>query len=277
MKISRPLAFPALAWLSFFLLGPLLMVLALSFATRGVYGGVEWTLSFASYDRVFSFQTLQVLWRSLLLAFATATVCSGLGLLCAWFMATVSARWRLRLLGMIALPFLTNLVIRVYAIKHFVGVNGPLQFFLHWFEIPFDPFALTANAWLVWYGLISTYLPFAVLPLYGAFEKFDFQLVEAAKDLGAGPWSLLSRVIAPALKGPLAGSFFLVFIPCLGEYVIPDLLGGAKTMLWGNLITEQFLKARDWPLGAALAVTLLGSFGIVLVLWSLWSRRGRRE
>ncbi|MBX3041739.1 MAG: ABC transporter permease [Bdellovibrionaceae bacterium] len=253
------------------------MVVILSFSTRGVYGGIEWTLSFASYERVFSVRTAQVLWQSFLLAFSTAVVCSVLGLLCAWYMTTVSSKWRPWLLGMIALPFLTNLVIRVYAIKHFVGVNGPVQFFLRAFEIPYDPFSLTANSWLVWYGLISTYLPFAVLPLYGAFEKFDFQLVEAAKDLGAGSWSLLVKVIAPALSAPLAGAFFLVFIPCLGEYVIPDLLGGAKTMLWGNLITEQFLKARDWPMGAALAVTLLGCFALILGVRSLLLARRHRE
>lgn len=274
MKPARWLAGAPLLWLGFFILGPLLLVLTISFATRGTYGGLEWVLSFSSYERVFSSLTLRILGRSLFLAASTALVCCFVGLLCAWVIATAPLRWRMWLLGLIALPFLTNLVIRVYAIKYFVGPLGPLQFVLQSLGIPYDPFALTANSWLVWYGLLSTYLPFAVLPLYGAFEKFDFQMIEAAKDLGANSWSQLRRVVLPGLQGPLLGSFFLVFIPALGEYVIPDLLGGAKTVLWGNLITEQFLKARDWPMGASLAVTLVALFGLLFLLRTWWVKRG---
>ncbi|MBX3033228.1 MAG: ABC transporter permease [Bdellovibrionaceae bacterium] len=272
MKSGVRLGGPALAWLCFFILAPLGLVLLISFAQRGIYGGIQWDFGAGNYSRLFSPETLLIVWDSLRLAFFTAVVCVFLGLLSAWAMATASEKRRPWLLGLIALPFLTNLIIRVYAVKSVVAANGPLPFLLTSLGIEFDPFALTANSWLVAYGMISSYLPFAVLPLYGAFEKFDFTLVEAAQDLGAGPWKIFGKVIVPALRGPILGAFLLVFIPCLGEYVIPDLLGGAKSMLLGNLITDQFLKARDWPFGAAVSVGMMG----LLVLTGLLLRVLRR-
>lgn len=264
MKFARILAFPVLAWFFFFVLAPLFLIVAVSFAQRGTYGGIDWTFTLANYAKLRSPALGRIVFESLWLATVTAVCCVTLGTLAAWAMATAPAKRRDAWLIAIALPFLTNGLIRVLGLRTLVGAGGPLQWLLTATGVPFDPFAMTANSTLVFYGMVSTYLPFAVLPLYGAFEKFDFTLVEAAQDLGAGPWTTFRRVIVPRLKPAIAGAFLLVFIPCLGEYVIPDLLGGAKTMLLGNLITEQFLKARDWPLGSAVGLALIFS---LLAAW----------
>jgi spermidine/putrescine transport system permease protein len=248
---------PALSWFLFFVLAPLGIVVAVSLGTRGEYGGFSWGLDFGNYARSFSVIHGQILGASLWLALLTTLSCAVVGVLMAWAMATATESLRYALVCAVALPFLTNLIIRLYAVKLFVGMDGPLQKALTAMGISFDPFAFTQNTALVFYGMLTTYLPFMVLPLYGAFEKFDFNLVEAAEDLGAGPWKILFSVILPNLKTALVSGSLLVFIPALGEFVIPDLLGGAKSMLYGNLITDQFLKSRDWPLGSALSVMLI--------------------
>lgn len=257
MKLRDYFLLPSLLWFLVFILSPLIIVSVVSFATRGTYGGVEWSFSLGSYSHVFSEIYAGILFESLKLAAMTTFLCLVLGVLIAWAMSTARSTHRHFYVMAVALPFLTNLVIRIYAIRLFVGADGPLQSLLSVLGVSFDPFALTHNRGLVLYGMVMTYLPFMVLPLYGAFEKFDFSLVEAAQDLGAGNWKILMSVILPNLKKALWSGSMLVFIPSLGEYVIPDLLGGAKNMLYGNLITEQFLKSRDWPFGAALSVTLM--------------------
>ncbi len=251
------LALPTLFWFALFILVPLLIVVLVSFATRGTYGGIEWTWTLENYRNAFSASYLGIFFESLKLASLTTLSCAGLGVLMAWAMSTAPAGQRHFYVCAVALPFLTNLVIRIYALRVFVGYDGPLQTLLTNAGISFDPFVLSQNKILVFYGMVTTYLPFMVLPLYGAFEKFDFSLVEAAQDLGAGSWQILFSVILPNLKKALLSGALLVFIPSLGEYVIPDLLGGAKNMLYGNLITEEFLKARNWPLGSAFSVLLI--------------------
>jgi spermidine/putrescine transport system permease protein len=258
VRSSRSLlAVPALLWFLGFIFIPLLIVVAVSLATRGTYGGFAWDLSLANFERSFSATYLGILLQSLLVATLTTLICAVAGTLMAWAMATAEPKYRYFYLCAVALPFLTNLVIRIYAVRVFVGFEGPLQQSLKALGFEIDPFAFSQNRWLVYYGLVTTYLPFMVLPLYAAFEKFDFSLVEAAQDLGAGPWRILFQVILPNLKKALLNGSILVFVPAMGEYVIPDLLGGAKNMLIGNLITEAFLKARDWPLGAAISVLMI--------------------
>lgn len=257
LGLNRLLALPALFWFLSFVLAPLFIVLSISFIGRSDYGALEWSFTFKNYARVFEPTYLWILLRSVKLACLTTLSCMIVGILIAWAMATSSAYWRNTYLVLISLPFLTNLIIRIYAIRVFVGYDGPMQTILHWLHIPFDPFLISQNEVLVFYGMLTTYLPFMVLPLYSAFEKFDFSHVEAAQDLGAGPWRILLEVIIPQLRRALISGSLLVFIPSLGEYVIPDLLGGAKTLLYGNLITHQFLKARDWPFGAALSIFMM--------------------
>ncbi len=272
MKIARWLSTPALAWFLFFIFAPLVLILIISVAVRGSYGEILWSFHPGNYLSLVTPLMLRVFVKTILFAGATSLACVSLGVLAAWAMAGARQNHRDFFLALIVVPFLTNGLIRILGLKSFVAVDGPLDWLLNFFHIPHDPFSLSTNAYLVAIGMVTSYLPFAVLPLFGAFEKFDFSLIEAAQDLGAGNRTTLYKVVLPVLWKPLTGAAFLVFIPCLGEYLIPDLLGGAKTLLLGNLITEKFLKARDWPVGSALAIGLIFC---LLVAWMVlnWIQR----
>ena len=271
---------PGLGWLSvgwyfIFLLAPLLLVAATSFATRGLYGGIDWSPTFGNFARSFDFIYLSILFKSVVLSFSTTFLCLLLGFPIALTMATAQRRDRSVAVLLLAIPFLTNLVIRICAIKSFTAYDGPLAQTLTAFGIGFDPYALSQNSTLVAIGMVSTYLPFMVFPLFAALEKFDFTLVEAAEDLGASFPQILKRVLLPSLRGPVVSGCLLVFVPAMGEFLIPDLLGGAKSMLAGNLISEQFLKARDWPFGSALSLLLMVFLGCGVALASI--ARGRED
>jgi spermidine/putrescine transport system permease protein len=165
---------------------------------------------------------------------------------------------------LVVIPFWTNFVVRAYAIKILFGEFGPVNQLGLAIGLIHEPIAFSNSIFSVWLGMVTNYLPFMVLPLYVALEKFDFTLFEAAKDLGASSWSILWRVLVPMTRAGIVTGLIFVFTPALGEFVIPDLLGGSRTMLIGSLVTEQFLKTRDWPFGAALSPIL-----IVLVMASL--------
>lgn len=259
----KKIVYPAFTWFLLFLIAPLLIVFFVSFLSRSEYGSIEYVFQIDNYLRVFQFVYLKIFASSLKLAFLTSFICLLIGFPIAWVIATSKSENRPMLIMSLAIPFLTNLIIRIYATKLFVGIDGPIQGLLTTLGISFDPFTFTQNEFLVLYGMVTTYLPFMIFPLYAAFEKFNFSLVEAAQDLGASQGTILFKVLIPNMKVAVVNGFILVFIPCLGEFVIPDLLGGAKNMLVGNLITEQFLKARDWPFGAALSMILI--FILVLI------------
>lgn len=256
---------PLALWMIFFLILPLLFVLAMSLAQMSVYGEIQWGLSFENYQKLITFQNLRIFLKSFQLALMTSIIGGVVAIPLTWAMSTAPASMRQRYLILICLPFLSNLVIRLYAIRVFVGYDGALPIVLRLFKIDFDPFALTQNQYLVVFAMVTTYLPFFILPLFAAFERFDFLQVEAAQDLGARSFRILFEIIFPQLKRPLLSGFILVFIPSFGEFLIPDLMGGAKSMRIGNLITHQFLKARDWPMGSVLAVAMMGILIILFV------------
>lgn len=210
-----------------------------------------------NYLRALDWVYLRIFVNSLKLASLTACVCLLLGYPMAYVMATASPRIRSLLLILVILPFWTNFVIRAYAIKVFFGDYGPLNRLLMAVGLTHEPLPLGNSDLSVWFGMVTNYLPFMILPLYVALEKFDFSLLEAAKDLGATSWKVIWRVLFPLTKPGIVTGLIFVFTPALGEFVIPDLLGGARTMLIGNLITEQFLKTRDWPFGAALSILVI--------------------
>lgn len=253
-----------MGWFLWFLLIPLGIVAVYSFATKGTYGGVVYRFSVDNYVRATDWIYLRIFWNSLKLASLTAISCLIIGYPMAYVMATSSARVRSALLILVVIPFWTNFVVRAYAIKILFGELGPVNQLALALGLIHEPIVFANTDFSVWLGMVTNYLPFMVLPLYVALEKFDFSLLEAAKDLGAPGWKILLKVLIPLTKpGIITGSIF-VFTPALGEFVIPDLLGGARTMLIGNLITEQFLKTRDWPFGSALSLLL-----IMIVLASL--------
>lgn len=256
-KAPPRLVIPSMAWLALFLVGPLVLVAGYAFSIKGTYGGIEpgWTLE--NLARVFDPLYLRIFWRSLQLAALTTVGCLLVGYPVAYVMATLKTDFaRKLLLLLIMIPFWTNFVVRAFSIRLLLGETGPVSAALLALGLTDGPVSLTNSTWAVAFGMITNYLPFMVLPLFVALEKFDFTMLEAARDLGAGRRARIFRVLLPMTRaGAIAGCVF-VFAPALGEFIIPDLLGGAKTLMMGGLISEQFLKSRDWPFGSALSLLL---------------------
>jgi spermidine/putrescine transport system permease protein len=247
---------PVMIWLGLFFLVPLLFILAYSFGTSGVYGGIMLGLNPGNYLRVFDPLYLEIVVRTLVIALTNTFLCLLLGYPLAYFIAFKGGRWKNILILLVMIPFWTSLLLRAYAWVVILGGNGIANRILQFLGITDEPITLIFTPQAVTMGMVYSYLPFMILPLYAALEKFDVRLKEAAQDLGASRWHTFWRVTVPlSMPGVIAGSI-LVFIPSAGEFVIPNLLGGSRTVMLGNLIQQQFLQARDWAFGSALAVML---------------------
>jgi spermidine/putrescine transport system permease protein len=269
VRLRRPpaIVLPALGWFLWFFLVPLIIVSVYSFAKKGTYGGVVYEFSLENYVRATDPIYLGILWNSVKLATLTSVSCLVIGYPMAYVMATSSATVRNVLLMLVVIPFWTNFVVRAYALKVLFGETGPVNHMALMLGIISEPFIFANTTFAVWLGMVTNYLPFMVLPLYVSLEKFDFALLEAARDLGASSWRVLTRVLLPLTRPGIVTGTIFVFTPALGEFVIPDLLGGAKTMLVGNLITEQFLKTRDWPFGSALSLLVMVIVTVCLLFY----------
>lgn len=258
---------PLATWLVVFLCLPILLVFIYSFFQRGPYGNIIFEFSLLNYARLFDPLYLTIFLRSMTLSLFTTACCFCIGFPMAFAMATAKPAWRPWLFIALMIPFLTNFIVRVYAIRVLLSAEGPLNALLLSIGVLATPLSWNDSLVSVIIGMITNYLPFMVLPLYVTLEKFDYSLLEAAADLGASWLQMFRKIILPlSLPGILSGCF-LVALPVLGEFIIPDLLGGAKTMLIGNLISDQFLKARDWPFGSALSMLL-----IILVLLGVFAQ-----
>ena len=247
---------PVTIWLGLFFLVPLLLILAYSFGTSGIYGGITLGFNPGNYLKVFDPLYLEIIGRTFFIAALNTLLCLALGYPLAYFVVFKGRRWRNALILLVMVPFWTSLLIRAYAWVVILGGNGIANRTLQFLGITDEPLTLIFTPEAVLMGMVYSYLPFMVLPLYAALEKFDSRLKEAAQDLGASRWHTFWRVTFPlSMPGVIAGSI-LVFIPSAGEFVIPDLLGGSRTVMTGNLIQNQFLQARDWAFGSALSVML---------------------
>ncbi|MDQ3566558.1 MAG: ABC transporter permease [Actinomycetota bacterium] len=247
---------PVTIWLGLFFLIPLLLILAYSFGTSNVYGGITLGFNPGNYLRVFDPLYLEIIGRTFVIAAINTLICLALGYPLAYFIVFKGRRWRNVLILLVMVPFWTSLLIRAYAWVVILSGNGIANKALQFFGVTDEPLDLIFTTQAVMMGMVYSYLPFMVLPLYAALEKFDTRLKEAAQDLGASRWHTFWRVTFPlSMPGVIAGSI-LVFIPSAGEFVIPDLLGGSRTVMTGNLIQNQFLQARDWAFGSALSVML---------------------
>lgn len=251
------LLFPAGFWLFFFFLVPLGIVLVYSFVLRGVYGGVEWTGTLENYTRAIDPLYAKILWRSLGIALFTTIFCLLCGYPLAYFIAFAPARWKNLLLILLIIPFWTNFLIRTYSWIVILQEEGLLNSLLLSMGIIRQPLNLLYTMKSIMIGMVYGYLPFMVLPLYSSLEKLQPSLLEASMDLGANRVRTFLHVTLPLTAPGIVAGVMLVFIPTIGEFVIPDLLGGAKTVLVGNVITNQFLTARDWPFGAAITFILV--------------------
>lgn len=256
---------PAAALLVFFLM-PLLVVLAVSFASRGTYGGIEWTLTVSNYTSILDPLYLRIFWRSLWIAVASSAICLVIGFPLAYAIAGAPKRWQGALLLLVIIPFWTNFLVRTYAWMFILRTEGLLNTALISAGLIDQPLNLLYTDGAVLLGLVYGYLPFMVLPLYAALERLDPALIEAAWDLYASPVRIFTRIILPLSKPGIIAGCLLVFIPSLGAYVTPDLLGGARTLMIGNLIQHQYLVVRDWPFGSALSFILM--VGVLLAVMS---------
>jgi len=247
---------PVTLWLGLFFLVPLLLILAYSFGTSGVYGGITLGFNPGNYLKVFDPLYLEIIVRTFVIALINTLLCLVLGYPLAYFIALKGGRWKNALILMVMIPFLTSLLLRAYAWVVILGGNGIANRILQFLGITDEPVTLIFTPQAVTMGMVYSYLPFMILPLYAALEKFDVRLKEAAQDLGASRWHTFWRVTFPlSMPGVIAGSI-LVFIPSAGEFVIPQLLGGSRTVMTGTLIQTQFGPARDWAFGSALSVML---------------------
>jgi spermidine/putrescine transport system permease protein len=270
---------PALLWLLLFFAGPLLLIVGVSFLTRGEYGTIEKPWTFENYRRLAGFGMLgydslypAILARSLALGFATAALTLIFALPLAFFIARLPSRWKTPALTLVVIPLWTNLLIRTYAWQILLAPESWLSRAAATVGFIDAETGLYPGTFAVYVGMVCDYLPFMTLPLYASVEKLDWTLAEAAMDLGAHRWNVFRHAVLPQIKPGLIAGFVLVFLPATGQFVIPDLLGGAKTMLVGNVIQQQFGSAGDWPFGAAIAVVSL--LVVMLGLWLL-SRKGR--
>lgn len=270
---------PALVVLFIAASGPLLIVMLYSFLTAGPYGGVEWSFSidgwfsvllqrdFFSEELTFADAHLSIFWRSVKLSLLTAVITFLIGFPTAYFIATRPKRQRDIWMLLIIIPFWTNLLIRTFAIMELIRAEGTVNLVLLWLGIIDTPIQMLFTEFAVLFGMAYVYLPLMVLPIYSSLERLDFRLVEAGYDLYATRWQVLKRIIFPLAKpGVIAGSI-LVFVPSLGAYVTPRVLGGGKQLMLGNLIELQFGQGRNWPLGAALSLTLLAIVMIALFIY----------
>jgi spermidine/putrescine transport system permease protein len=255
---------PAVALTVFLFLIPLAIVATYSFQTRGAYGGTGLPWTGESWTRLLDPLYARILWRTIWISALSTGVCLVLGLPLAWFIAQ-AGKYKNLFLQLVILPFWTSFLIRTYAWMFLLRDTGLINTMLLSLGIIHEPLPMLYNDGAVILGLVYGYLPFMVLPLYANMERLDKSLLEAAADLGARPFTTITRVVLPLCAPGIKAGSILVFIPCLGAYLTPDLMGGGKTIMVGNLVQNQFTTARDWPFGAAISLALMALVMILLL------------
>ncbi len=285
--IGRLLA-PTWLVIGIFLLIPVLLMAVYSFLTKEFRGGVEWDFTLAAYDQFFvtrglfgdepaqiEWTYIGIFWRSIWQAALATLTCLLIGFPTAWFIATQAPRSRGVWLFLITIPYWVNLLIRTVSLKFLIRDNGPLNEFLLGIGLIDSPLPLINTNLAVQLGLFYSYLPFMVLPIYASVERYNFAYSEAAADLYANRWTTLREIVLPIVKPGIIAGCILVFVPSLGAFLSPDLLGGAKTFMIGSLIDEQFKGSQgNWPFGAASAMILMS---LVLIVLMFYARAAARE
>jgi spermidine/putrescine transport system permease protein len=267
---------PLLLWLFAFVVAPAAILLVYSFAERDELGRVVFTFSLENYRRVLDPVYFAVFARSVGYAALTTAICAVLGYPVAWFIARSSEVWRHRLLLLVMIPFWTSFLIRTYAWITILKSEGLLNGLLLATRIITAPFELLYTPTAVIVGLVYAYLPFMILPLYSSAEKVHPEVIDAAHDLGCGPWRAFFSVVLPLTRPGLYAGILMVFVPAIGMFAITDLMGGARVPMIGNVIQDQFVgQARDKPFGAALGVVFMLLF--VVTYWLLQRQGARAE
>jgi spermidine/putrescine transport system permease protein len=278
-RIRRTLLAPTWAVIGIFLLLPVLLMVVYSFLTKEFRGGVEWDFTLAAYDQFFvtrglfgdepaqiEWTYINIFWRSIWQAGLATFLCLLIGFPTAWFIATRPEASRPVWLFLITIPYWVNLLIRTVSLRFILRDQGPMNDALIGLGVISQPLDILNTNLAVQLGLFYSYLPFMVLPIYAAVERYNFALSEAAADLGASRWRALIEVVLPVVRPGIVAGCILVFVPALGAFLAPDLLGGAKTFMIGSLIDEQFRGSQgNWPFGAAVSVILMTLVLIVLM------------
>ena len=260
-------------------LTPLTLILFYSFMSPGPYAGISLEPTFQAWINLvmeedlfdetlgFNYAHLYIFSRSIGLALGTTILTLAIGFPTAYFIATRPSTQKNFWLFMISLPFWSNLLVRTFAIMMFIREKGFVNYILLNLELIDKPLQIMFTPTAVWIGLVYAYLPLMVMPLYASMEKIDFRLVEAGYDLYASRWQVLRKLIVPLVKPGIVAGCILVFIPSIGAYITPKLLGGGKSLMLGNLISNQFGTSRDWPLGSALALFLMALVMVALIIY----------
>lgn len=271
-RSAWPLGIPALLWLVVLFLVPLALIVGISFCTNGAFGELERPLTWENYQRFLGFGSFGweplypiIIARSLLLAAMTMLLCLLFGLPLAFWISSLPPGWKTFALTLVVIPLWTNLLVRTYAWQLLLAKDGFLAHAAAALGLVNAGEPLYPSLFAVCIGLVCDYLPFLVLPLYASVEKIDWTLAEAARDLGASGTKVFRHAILPQITPGLAAGITLVFVPATGQFVIPDLLGGAKTVLLGNVIQQQFGASQNWPFGSAIATVAM-----LVVLLALW-------
>jgi spermidine/putrescine transport system permease protein len=264
MKLRSWFLLPTWLTMALLFVAPLVIVLAYSLLTRGVYGGVEHPWTAESYGRLIDPLYLVILLRSFIMALVATALCLVFAFPAALFISR-APRHKNLYLQLVMLPFWTSFLVRTYAWLLLLRDTGLINTVLQSLGIIHEPLQMLYTNGAVLLGLVYGYLPFMVLPIYAILERLDPSLTEAAADLGARPLRTVFSIIVPLSKPGIIAGCVLVFIPCLGAYLTPDLLGGGRTVLVGNLVQNQFTTARDWPFGSAVSILLM-----VLVTALVW-------
>lgn len=267
------LTLPSLGWLAVFFAGPALMVFLLAFKPADATGGVAagWTLD--NIRALAEPQYRPILWRTFWISVATTLICLALALPVCYGMARASARWKNVLLLLVIIPFWTNFLIRVFAWKALLQSDGPASRLLEATRLFDESPALLYNSGAVLLIMVYTQLPFAILPLYAAAERFDFTLLEAARDLGSSGFHAFRSVFIPGVRRGLCAAALIVFVATIGMYVVPDLVGGTDSEMIGNKIAQRAQSDRNLPLASALAAAMLLSVTLVMAAGRIRSSR----
>ena len=264
-KNGKFLIAPTLLWLTVFFVVPMLIVVAVSFASRTPYGQVVFNWTLHNYGRFLEPLYLSIFGQTLVVAFVTTVVTVLMGYPLAYYIAQLPKRWQQPGLILCMIPFWINFLIRSYAWVIILRAQGVLNTLLIKAGLIGQPLQLLYNEGAVMLGMVYALLPFMILPIYVSIEQLDHRLLEAASDLGAKPLTAFRKITLPLTMPGVAAGTILVFISSLGMFVIPDVMGGAKSALVGNLIQNQFLSARDWPFGSALSI-MLAVLSLVLII-----------
>jgi spermidine/putrescine transport system permease protein len=266
---------PAMLWLGLFFVAPLIIVLIVSFSKRSLLGVVEYDFNLNNYLRIFTDVVyLRILWKSLWLAIINTLLCLVIAYPFSFYIARQSPRRQNFLIFLVMIPFWTNFLVRTYALIFILRDTGLINNILIALGVIDEPMVIMFTQTAVMIGLLYGYLPFAVLPLYASIEQLDFNYVQAAQDLGANNVQIFLRIILPLTMPGVIAASIITFIPTLGAYVTPDLMGGSNTYLIGNLLQQQFMTVRDWPFGSALGfILMLMVLGATMIYFRAGSSR----